>query len=598
MSISTHRESDNTIASIPSSPGSGSGSSSTQPPSFTALSPQPPQTPSQPSSAPAPAPAPAPPRAFFLIGGRIGARSSLPTPGLVNRGRGSSSEKEATLVNIPGSEPPTNEKLTQGALEDIDNKDHPKETSGDDHHHHHPHISLTDRLHFHRPDRHLFPYRSAKENWRAARTFLRRFFLLFLIIPAWVVPNVLKAKAERDLALHGGQEGGHGEGGGHGVELRKGENLVVFFLNMLVMMHLGKAAGAALEELVPRFGMSIVSVLDAFTSTVVELAVAAFALRKGLIKVVQAAMLGAILNNLLLVMGIAITVGGIYNHQQQLKKETTQTAINILMLCTIAYVIPVALDYSLFNVHKKLLPTFTDPAQILQQRVAIQTLVDKDILTLSKIMAVIMLVVYLCCLLYQYHSRTFMVTPEEKHEGPHTLERRYTHFWFAGLAFVVTMAAQIYSANLLVHAVETLGRQYHLNDSFVGFVLLPIVLVADLQEEVIAIRESRANRLDKCVSLMVGSCMQIALLVTPVLVLVGWFLGEPMTFRFTVMEVVILVGSVLIINYMISDSETNWLEGMVLLALFMICAVAFYYDLSPLETLPSEGNTISGEGGH
>ncbi|KAF8942831.1 hypothetical protein BGZ52_012206, partial [Haplosporangium bisporale] len=226
------------------------------------------------------------------------------------------------------------------------------------------------------------------------------------------------------------------------------------------------------------------------------------------------------------------------------------------------------------------------------------TLVDKDILTLSKIMAVIMLVVYLCCLLYQYHSRTFMVTPEEKHEGPHTLERRYTHFWFAGLAFVVTMAAQIYSANLLVHAVETLGRQYHLNDSFVGFVLLPIVLVADLQEEVIAIRESRANRLDKCVSLMVGSCMQIALLVTPVLVLVGWFLGEPMTFRFTVMEVVILVGSVLIINYMISDSETNWLEGMVLLALFMICAVAFYHDLSPLETLPSEGNTISGEGGH
>ena len=187
------------------------------------------------------------------------------SPALVHRGKGSSSEKEAlpahsTSVNIPGSEPPANEKTTQEALEDIDNKDHLKESSSDDrHHHHHPHISLTDRLHFHRPDRHLFPYRSAKENWRAARTFLRRFFLLFLIIPAWVVPNVLKAKAERDLALHGGgQEGGHG-GEGHGVELRKGENLAVFFLNMLVMMHLGKAAGAALEELVPRFGM--VSVL-------------------------------------------------------------------------------------------------------------------------------------------------------------------------------------------------------------------------------------------------------------------------------------------------------------------------------------------------
>ncbi|KAF9326827.1 hypothetical protein BG006_009796 [Podila minutissima] len=365
---------------------------------------------------------------------------------------------------------------------------------------------------------------------------------------------------------------------------------------MLVMMHLGKAAGAALEELVPRFGMSIVSVLDAFTSTTIELAVAAFALRKGLIKVVQAAMLGAILNNLLLVMGIAITVGGVYNHQQQLKKETTQTAINILMLCTIAYVIPVALDYSLVNIHKQHLPTFTNSTDILKQRVEIQTLVDKDILALSKVMAIIMLIVYLCCLLYQYHSRTFMVTPEQKHEGPHTVERRYTHFWFAGLAFVAAMAAQIYSANLLVHAVETLGRQFHLNDSFVGFILLPIVLVADLQEEVIAIRESRANRLDKCVSLMVGSCMQIALLVTPLLVLMGWIMDQPMTFRFTVMEVVILVGSVLIINYMISDNETNWLEGLLLLAVYLLCAIAFYYDMSSKETLPGEGNTISGEG--
>jgi len=141
--------------------------------------------------------------------------------------------------------------------------------------------SWTDRMHGHRPDRHLFPYRSVKENLRAARTFLRRFFFLILIIPAWVVPYVLTNQAKHNLehsatppaaghgangttteamlmwasaaAVGGGEAGGGGEGESE-IMLSRGANVVVFILNMLVMMHLGKAAGVALEELVPRFG--------------------------------------------------------------------------------------------------------------------------------------------------------------------------------------------------------------------------------------------------------------------------------------------------------------------------------------------------------
>ncbi|KAF9958499.1 hypothetical protein BGZ70_009176, partial [Mortierella alpina] len=186
--------------------------------------------------------------------------------------------------------------------------------------HSHGH-NWTERLHGQRPDRHLFPYRSVKENMHAARTFLRRFFFLFLIVPAWVLPNVLTAKAKHDYELshHASPTGaGHGMnltlgslmpraatsapggGGGHGPELSKGANVAIFILNMLVMMHLGKASNASLEELVPRLGHRIISVFDAMTSSTVELAVAAFALNNGLIFVVQAAMLGAILNNLLL----------------------------------------------------------------------------------------------------------------------------------------------------------------------------------------------------------------------------------------------------------------------------------------------------------
>lgn len=503
----------------------------------------------------------------------------------------------------------------------VDTKGH---ADGDEHDEHHR--TWTERLHGHRPDRHLFPYRSAKENYRAARTFLRRFFFLFLIIPAWVLPNVMLNKAKHDLeASHGAApangttSGAHGGNfttsfvsfasaeGGHGPEVSKAVNIATFILNMLVMMHLGKAAGAALEELVPKYGMGIVSVLDAMTSSTVELAVAAFALRKGFIEVVQAAMLGAILNNLLLMLGIAILVGGIYNHQQEMKKETTQASVNILLLTTLAYVVPVAVNNALMHVQKRGLPLQTDPTY-LARYIAAKESVDADILRLSKIMAIFLLLVYVACLLYQYHSRTFMVTPEAKHEGPHTVEHRYTHFWFAGVAYACLLAAQIYSANLLVHAVEGFGRQYHLNDSFVGFVLLPIVLVADFQEEVIAIRESRSNRLDKAVSLMVGSCMQISLLVTPILVLLGWILDEPMTFRFSIMEVVILTGSVVLVNFLIADHETNWLEGVMLIALFMMCALAFYYippvtigkGLETLGEITTDGTLAPGDsgGGH
>ncbi|KAF9111304.1 hypothetical protein BGX27_005117 [Mortierella sp. AM989] len=480
--------------------------------------------------------------------------------------------------------------------------------------------TLTDRLHFHRPDRHLFPYRSIRENLHASRTFFRRFFLLILIIPAWVIPSVLEAKAKHEAELAHGPVGSEhnitgishaalqygglkyvtlsaaGDSGGsaHGPELSKGANWAIFILNMLVMMHLGKAACAALEELVPRFGAGLVSLLDAMTSSSVELAVAAFALKKGLVLVVQAAMLGAILNNLLLMMGIAILVGGFKNKTQELKKETTQTSINILLLTCVAYIIPIALDLTLVDLYQKMEPVVTDPIERKFQRDHIREKVDVDILQLSKIMAVILLLIYAACLAYQFHHRTFMILPEHKHEGVHTVHERRTHFWFAGFAFVLCMAAQVYSANLLVLAVEGLGRAHGLNDSFVGFILLPIALVADLQEEVIAVQESYANHLDMAVSLMVGSCMQIALLVTPILVLLGWIIEVPMTLRFTVLEVTILAASILLINYLIADHETNWIEGVLLLAVFVICAMAFYYDSSHLELASGEGKTVGG----
>jgi len=263
------------------------------------------------------------------------------------------------------------------------------------------------------------------------------------------------------------------------------------------------------------------------------------------------------------------------------------------MITCIAYVIPIGLEATLGEFHRSTRPKETDPIKLSLMNQEIRKIVDKDILTLSKIMAFILLGLYIACLFYQYRHKEFMITPSAKYEGQH---HRHIHFWFAGTGFVVVMAAQIYSAYLLVHAVEGIGRLLHLNDSFVGFILVPIVLVADLQEEIVAIRDAKNNCIDKTLALMIGSCMQIALLVTPLLVLMGWMMDVPMTFKFTILEVVVLASSVLLANYLISDSETNWLEGVMLVAVFLMCAIAFYYDDSHLSVPPGEGSTIGGGG--
>ncbi|KAF9583279.1 hypothetical protein BGW38_009843 [Lunasporangiospora selenospora] len=462
-------------------------------------------------------------------------------------------------------------------------------------HSQHRHPRLSKMLHGNRPDRELFPYRTRAENWWAFKTFVRRFFLVFLIIPGWIIPNVLlaMAKAAQEHDEEEKEDGGGSEGGAHGPSLSKGVNLAVFLLNMFAMMHLGKAAGACLEELVPKLGASIVSIFDAMTSSSVELAVAAFALIKGMVRVVQAAMLGAILNNLLLMMGIAFVVGGMSFREQTIQSDTSQTGMNLLMIVCISYVVPIALDKTFTDFRVQELPDHLKQSERVQQMKEIRELVDDDIWTISKIMAPIMLILYGCCLLFQYQSRSFMVTPEAKHQGSHTVHKRNVHYWVAGFGYTVMLTAQIYSASLLVHSVEELGRQFKLNESFVGFILLPIVLIADLQEEVIAIKESKQNRLDRCIALMIGSCMQIALLVTPLLVLLGWIIDIRMTFRFTLMEAVILAGSVLMVNYLLQDNETNWLEGGMMLALFVMCAIAFYFDTTGLEP---EGKGGGGEG--
>lgn len=169
-----------------------------------------------------------------------GASTSWPEPGRRQHGHtGDTIEMHSVPLSLSLSEIKRHDYKDKAEYEEVKLDD--KSSSASPHHHHR---RLDELIHGDRPDRHLFPYRTTPENLHAAKTFFRRFFLILLIIPGWVIPNVLSKVNEETET----------EGTEHAENLSKGLNVLVFLLNLLAMMHLGKAAGACLEELVPKLG--------------------------------------------------------------------------------------------------------------------------------------------------------------------------------------------------------------------------------------------------------------------------------------------------------------------------------------------------------
>jgi len=145
-------------------------------------------------------------------------------------------------------------------------------------------------------------------------------------------------------------------------------------------------------------------------------------------------------------------------------------------------------------------------------------------------------------------------------------------------------------ARYLVTSIEHLAHSFHLGNGFIGMVLLPLCVVSNFMEHYDAIKEASEDKVDTAVGLILNTSVQIALLVTPVLVLVGWITSRPLTLDFNTLEICVLACAVLIVNYLVADGKANWLEGYMLIVSYLIIAVAFFYfpnvpELSEVETL-------------
>jgi len=329
---------------------------------------------------------------------------------------------------------------------------------------------------------------------------------------------------------------------------------VVFISAGLAIIPLASYLGLATEEIAVVVGPNLGGLLNATFGNATELIIAFFALKSGLIEVVKATITGSIISNLLLVMGFSMFLGGLRYKEQEFQPTAARLNASTMNLAVIAILIPTAVQY-----------TSTGIAQPIIQK-------------LSVAVAVILILVYGLTLLFSMKTHAYLydvgVSEIEDSEGEIPEEKKPNIWLWVGVLFVVTIAVAVES-ELLVDSLEEATKALNLSALFTGVILLPII--GNAAEHATAVTVAMKNKMDLSVSVAMGSSMQIALFVAPVLVIAGTLIGQPMDLDFNPFELVAVAVSVLIANSISSDGQSNWLEGSLLLATYMVLGFAFFF---------------------
>ncbi len=330
-----------------------------------------------------------------------------------------------------------------------------------------------------------------------------------------------------------------------------------FLFSMLAIMPLAFLMGRATEEIAIRKSDAVGGLLNATFGNAAEMIIAVLAMyaaykagpgtetSETMIGVVQASLIGSILGNLLLVLGLAFVWGGIHHRVQQFSPTQVGANGSLLLLAVIALTLPTT--YELLG---------SNPDSVVQ---------------LSHMTAIVLLLSYGLFLLFQLRTHQDLFAPDDEgghHEEPTMTERQAMVLLIASTVMVAWMA------EILVHSIESAAEQWNLPTLFIGVILLP--LFGNAAEHFTAVSVAGKNKMDLSFSIAVGSSTQIAVFVAPFMVVLGWMSGVELTFQFGAFETVATFLAVLITNAIASDGKSNWLEGSMLLATYVILAMGFY----------------------
>ena len=324
----------------------------------------------------------------------------------------------------------------------------------------------------------------------------------------------------------------------------------IFVVSCLAILPLAGLIGEATEHLAHHTGSGLGGLLNATFGNAAELIIGFMALRAGETEIVKASLTGSIIGNMLMVLGLATLLGGWKHKEMRFNRMAAETGSSMMLLAVVALVTPAI--YATVTHHRE----------------------PEHIESISLDISIILILTYVASLIFQFKTHQRFFAPEEEPAG----EGEAARPWSIARSSLVLAAAAVLTglvSELLVHAVDEAGTALGLGKVFMGVVV--VAVIGNAAEHSTAVLVAMKNRMDLALGIAMGSSMQIALFVAPVLVIAGHVMGQPLGLEFTILEVAAVMLSVLAVSQLVQDGRTNWFEGLQLLAIYAILAVAFYF---------------------
>ena len=332
---------------------------------------------------------------------------------------------------------------------------------------------------------------------------------------------------------------------------------LLFIIAGVAIVPLAGWMGRATEQLAARSGEGIGGFLNATFGNAAELIIALMALSKGLTGVVKASIAGSIIGNLLLVLGASILAGGIRYPRQTFNQTAARSSSTSLGLAAIALLIPTIFHYAA------------------DSRPGGWSIEAEQ--RLSFAIVLVLFLTYFCSLFFHLftHRALFSGSDEKKENEAHW------PLWQSITALAGATVLVAWLSEFLVGSIETARHSLGLTETFVGVVV--VALVGNAAEHSTAVWAAWKNKMDLSLGIATGSSLQMALFVTPLLVFCSYLFGHTMTLEFSIPEIASIVLSIWIVGQISGDGESNWLEGVQLLSVYVIIGILFFY----LPALPS-----------
>lgn len=325
------------------------------------------------------------------------------------------------------------------------------------------------------------------------------------------------------------------------------ENLLIFITSVLAIVPLARIMGYSTKEISLQTNPSVSGLFSATFGNSIELIIAILSLRAGLIQVVQASIIGSIIGNILLLVGLSIFAGGLRYKSQRFNNETIGVSSTMLIIVVAGLAIPSVYDIIRPN--------------------------DPQITHLSGAVAIVMAVIYLAGLVFSLRTHRDLFDASDEIKA--TLEKPTMSRRLAALILFLTIVVVTFESEILVGTIEHAAHAIGLSQLFIGLVV--IAIITNIAEMSTAVQFSMKNKLDVSIEIGLSGAIQIALFVIPILMLVSQVFNFGFSLVFSPFEILAVILAVLIVNYLSADGRCNWLEGAQLISVYLIIAIAFFF---------------------